>query len=341
MSRYARLPGGMILVRRYQWDRDIPHFECKLETGCVFKLVKRRACDLSIIQESGWSPNLMVNGGLNHIMGASSVTIGCVVGSGNTPPTPTDSTLQIFVAGTTTIQSDQTNPTVQVSPKRYSLTARTYRFGTGVAAGNLSEVGLSIGGSGGATPLMARALIVDNMGVPTTITVLSDETLDVIVQYYKYAPDADIVGNVTITIDGTPTNHTFTARPAITGGANGALGWSNSLQATFVTSNQPITSLPRGCGASNGALGPAFDQVLGTTGNATTHTASAYTSGTFLRDTTITFGLNDGNLAGGIRTIKTYHSIISWQIELSPVIAKINTKTFTFNTRTTIASGIP
>ena len=58
----------------------------------------------------------------------------------------------------------------------------TWRFGQGVAAGNISEVGLGWGNSN----LWNRALIKDANGNPTTITVLSDEYLDVVSEIRDY-----------------------------------------------------------------------------------------------------------------------------------------------------------
>jgi hypothetical protein len=58
----------------------------------------------------------------------------------------------------------------------------TWRFGEGIAAGNIAEVGL---GWGNAT-LWNRARIKDAQGKPTVITVFADEYLDVVSEIRVY-----------------------------------------------------------------------------------------------------------------------------------------------------------
>src|SRR5690606_37976758 len=62
------------------------------------------------------------------------------------------------------------------------------------------------------TPIFNRARVVDEMGNPTTITVLSDEFLEVIYEITLYAIDG-ATGTLTINIDGTPTNFDYEIRP--------------------------------------------------------------------------------------------------------------------------------
>src|SRR5690606_18622638 len=57
-----------------------------------------------------------------------------------------------------------------------------------------------------------RARVVDEMGNPTTITVLSDEFLEVIYEITLYTIDG-ATGTLTINIDGTPTDFDYEIRP--------------------------------------------------------------------------------------------------------------------------------
>src|SRR5690606_32973092 len=81
--------------------------------------------------------------------------------------------------------------------------------------GNVAEIALCRGTSGipnNSTPIFNRARVVDEMGNPTTITVLSDEFLEVIYEITLYTIDG-ATGTLTINIDGTPTNFDYEIRP--------------------------------------------------------------------------------------------------------------------------------
>jgi hypothetical protein len=155
-----------------------------------------------------WFPNLITDKGLD-LWGAvdpishAPFTAVCCVGSSNTAPTVGQTSLVNLVAtkvGLTALAS----PTASSTAPYYWSTIAKYRFGIGVAAGNISEVG--IGST--ATALFSRGLIKDNLGVPTTITVLSDEILDVYYELREYFVNtADQVYN--ISIDGVATTVTM------------------------------------------------------------------------------------------------------------------------------------
>ena len=162
------------------------NFEMKNEVGARFKLVARKASTEEITRESEWFSNIVLDAGLTQ-MGVGTWVDRCRVGSGNSTPVATQTQLDSVIASTTAITGTSTNG-VQVTTKPYyNWIKRTYRFAEGVAAGNISEVGL---GWGTGTALWNRALIKDLNGSPTTITVLSDEFLDVIVEIRVYPLDS-------------------------------------------------------------------------------------------------------------------------------------------------------
>ena len=133
-----------------------------------------------------WFCNLILDAGLNRL-GTGGIIDRISVGSGNSTPTAGQTALDTLVATTTTAVGGGVNSYDSVG-NTYAFSRSTYRFATGVATGNLTEVGA--GWSGG---LFSRALIKDGGGVPTTVTILSDETLDVIYELRVYVP-ADVVG---------------------------------------------------------------------------------------------------------------------------------------------------
>jgi len=159
--------------------------------------------DGSVKTLTPWFPNLITNGGLDRCAVNTDYLNYCLVGTGNTAPAYTDTQLVTFVNSTGSVTSNATAPTV--SPY-YASIIRTYTFGEGVAAGNLSEVG--IGWSSANTSLFSRALIVDNVGIPITITVLSDEFLIVRYELRRYVPEIDTSSVITIS----SVSYTFTGR---------------------------------------------------------------------------------------------------------------------------------
>lgn len=142
-----------------------------------------------------------------------------VVGTGSTPPVVTDTTLEGFIASTSTSQGGQISNIVNstVYP-RYVTRAIKKRFnGAAIANTPLSEVGVaitpSIGTNANAThPLASRALIVDALGNPTSITVLADEFLDVTYELTTYALDG-VTGSFNINILGTVETFEYEIRP--------------------------------------------------------------------------------------------------------------------------------
>lgn len=106
----------------------------------------------------------------------------CCVGTGNSTPLASQVALDSFVASTTATSAIDVAG-VQVSTEPFYLWARrTWRFSEGAATGNLSEVGLGWTN----TNLWNRALMRDVNGNPTTITVLSDEYLDIVSEIRVY-----------------------------------------------------------------------------------------------------------------------------------------------------------
>lgn len=135
-----------------------------------------------------WFKNLITNNGLDVYwygtflpFGIKAMCLGCYVGTGSATPTFSDSSLQAYLASGGLYQETVGNAQV-IGPPAYEYSRRRYRFATGVAAGNLSEV--AVGEA--PTNLFCRTLIKDAFGNPTTITVLSDEVLDVDYELRSY-----------------------------------------------------------------------------------------------------------------------------------------------------------
>lgn len=265
-----------------------------LEIGISGKFMLRKGRRLSdgseiVTGEVGPFWNLIVNNGLDRFVSEESNAFDrCIVGSGSSTPANGDTWLQTYIAATTTVQSESWS--THTSPAYFIRKTMTFRFGEGVAEGNISEVGMAYGAS--SPSLFSRALVLDGLGDPTTITVLSGEFLDVTYVHEYYIASGDVTG--AIELDGD--DYDYIVRP---GGLMNQ--WSpqfavNSLRFLACTSNMV------GHGAINtDAVAATVD--TSNPSNAESVTTSTYTPGNYYRDMTVAFGLGNANLSGGIRTV--------------------------------------
>lgn len=257
--------------------------------------------------------NLILNQGLNQI-GSGGIATYCHVGAGSTAPVVTDSGMQAFVgsAGPYAVASGY-----ESADPWYGWARRTYRFAPGAADGNLSEVGVGWGDTG--TTLFSRALILDPLGDPTTITVLPDEILDVVYELRLYPPTADqtfdvVVGGVT---------HAVTLRAA--GLSTGS--WQPSQIFDAGTIYVPGVTV-----YDAQTLGTKFEQPSGTQVFSQNATYISYVNNSLKRDFTLVAGLDDANVAGGIGAVAWYSNWGgSFQANFTPKIAKDNTKVLNLN----------
>ena len=260
-----------------------------------------------------WFDNLVTNNGLD-LFGDSLASIQyCQVGTGSATPANGNTALASRVAGTSTIQN--TSEGAQSSAPYFCWVQNTYRFAEGVAAGNLAEVGI---GASSAANLFSRALILDNMGSPTTITVLSDEVLDVTYELRVYPPDEDFEG--TVTLDSV--DYDVVGRAA---GVN-----SNAYWSIYYTGTNNVAQL---ASAYNGAIAGVTGIPSGSASAATSISTASYSAASLLRDATLNWGLESGNLAGGISAVMVRFGVGTYQFSFSPAIPKTNTNVLALTVR--------
>lgn len=293
---------------------------------------------------AGWFPNLITNAGLDYL-GANGSYVGdfyaCGVGSGSTTPAFTNTALDAQVARTSNYIGAQ-GGTAPSAPY-YGWRRIKWRFATGTAAGNLSEVGVFSATTGGT--MWSRALIVDGSGNPTTITVLSDETLDVTYELRLYPPTSDAAwGPLNFTIDGVATAESGVIR------ASGVT--SSSYMDTWVPGEWTATAaagLIHNSSAGNvrclayetQTLGAITSSPTGTGYNATSVTPAAYTNGNYYRDHTVLWDLNAGNTGTIIGSFKIPTIVGSFQASINPGIPKNSSKRFILNVRVSYARYTP
>lgn len=310
-----------------------------------YKLIRRKAADESVVQETAWCKNILTLYYFNQAMTTTGIQpLGCVVGTGNTTPAESDTSLDTFLAGTDTKQTQGAwTKNTTVSPRSTTLSI-TYRFGEGVAAGNVAEVGMTIATSpNSGTPIISRALVVDSGGSPTTITVLSDEYLDVVWDVTFYVPEDD-TGSFNMDIDGASTSFDYTVRAidmnSIRWGAN--VSNRNYIGAYFpsVNGNFGSHSVGRDCAASAVDTLVAYDSAMtgnGSTNRATSVAADSYTADSKQRAYTVGWGLNVANISINSIYISLAGSsdvglgLGAFQVLLDPPVTKVSTKVFSFD----------
>jgi len=302
-------------------------FETKL-SGEYRLVIKRNGEEI----DTGWFKNVILNQGLDQLGTNGNVLNGYArVGTGTTAPAVTDTTLVAQVAAS---NSGPSNVTVVNSgaPNYTTLSTYEYTFTQGAVVGNISEVGVGWATTG--ATLFSRALIVDNMGVPTTITLTAIDQLTIYYRLNASQPTTDTTTSVTIS----SVSYPYTIRTAL------AASFA-SVSATFqygygFTRLNGVTLY--GNDAALGAItGTLSGTIIANSSSGFTFTYPAYTPGTYYRDSTFSVDVSTGNAAGGIGGIVlewgAYNSSLRNQIVLPTPIPKTNTQVLTITCRFTWA----
>lgn len=257
------------------------------------------------------SPNLIVTAGLNQIGSGNELFTTCCVGTDSTPTTMGMTSLGNQIAATNTQQTSSSGS--QSASPYFSWYRRTFRFGQGSAAGNLTEVGIKTS----AGVLFSRALIVDSAGTPTTLTILADEYLDVTYEFRLYPDTMDTI--VTVPLNGT--NYTCTLRAANI----------NTISSYF---EYGISS---GLGSSNttyfyeGGISSLTSSPSGSNYYHNHNLVGSYVNDTFERVFNYSAGLNNANFSGGINSLYLRTSKGHFQVGFVPSIPKTSYMTLSLN----------
>lgn len=275
--------------------------------------------------------NLITNGGMDMLSGSANPTGLCAVGSGNATPQFTDTSLQTLVASTNNLISATTSA-ASTSPY-YGQTIYTWQFPVGAATGNLSEVGAGPSTSN----LFSRALILDSMGSPTTITVLSNEALNVVYTLQQYVPLTDVTGN--ISLGGTSYPYLIRALAATNAGV---WTWDTRFAGPYL--NGTFTQQAWGAFASSGVPKAITAGLVLPGAPGDTYTNMSYTSGSYEADIQVQWSINAGNTGSGLNwfqiSLGNYGNVATstqnrgaYQVWISsgPAIPKDNTKVLTLN----------
>lgn len=264
-----------------------------------------------------WFDNNITDTGMDRMATSSTRFNACVIGTGSAAPTNADTTLQTYVAGTTTkgINGQVSNGSDPSPPNYYSEVYYRYDFAVGTVVGNMAEVGIGTVSTSG-TALTARELIRDSGGSPTTISVLVTETLRVHYRFRHWAPTEDALGSFELTGVGTIS----TTRRASSVGA-WALNGSGGL--CVLGSAQSRNNID----IFTGTIGAVTSSPGGTKYDATGQSTGAYTNGTYSRSYSATWAAGTGTATIQSTRFPCYDNGNAgnggfFQTEFSPTFAK-------------------
>lgn len=269
--------------------------------------------------------NLILDSGLDYYCSsqAASPLSCCRVGAGSTAPNVSQTNLVSQIAARDGAEASVGS--MSSSAPYWFSRKRTWRFSAGAAAGNIAEVG--VGWSTSGDTLFSRALVLDQNGNPTTVTVLSDEFLDVTYTLTCY-PSADD-SRATLTLAGN--SYEVVSRIAYAGVVN-----------QFVQPGQVLTQHPLAGQYSTyfypGELGPITGRPSGDAAAVETPTVtpSQYTAGSFICEVSMRFGLDSANIVNGIKSMVIQpYSFCQYQIQFTPAVPKTNSQIFTIRFRLT------
>jgi len=266
--------------------------------------------------------NLIVDVGLNNmceiriLTNFAGLAPYCGVGTGNTPPSNSDTNLEAVVSGGRAVYASAGSGYVPGTPD-YHFGKQTYLFTESQANGNLTEIGFFDVSSAG--NLFSRQLFKDDLGNPTALVKTSNDQLRVTYEVRIYPPAADIVyadQNISGSL------YTVTSK-VVNVGSN---RWQNMLNEGMAPSqnyqfrarSQELTT--RTSTATPAAIGSTTfaDQVN-----------SVYVAGNFYRDATFTWQPTNGT--GDIVCICQDNP--RYGFNFSPALSKTNTKRLVVNAR--------
>lgn len=295
------------------------HVNTSLEGQYILRT--RKAATLQITKEVGPFCNTITNLGLDRVGTTALNLTSAYVGTGTNPAAVTDTTMGTYKA--TSSGALYRTRSYAVAPDWFAQEAITFTFPVGTATGNLTEVG--VGWSNlPANALWSRELTVDSSGNPVTITVLSDEILEVVYSLRQYIDVTDHTGSFTLN----DITYNYTARTFGVGTieVNTLRGMQNP---TMSSAYRNVTALSAFTAASPFVGGV---DLAGTP----TYTYPAYVPGSFTLGGVTSVGLTTWNHVDGINglvvTTGGSPSLMSTRTQylLSAPIPKTNLNTMTF-----------
>lgn len=282
-----------------------------------------------------WFPNLLTDKALELEMTQYTHVYYCAVGSGSTPPTILDTSLESIVGTYKSKNGDSWPPGTGLGPDsspRYVKSNATWSFALGAIVGNISEIGIfrTSGGDMG-----SRSLIKDSNGNPTTVTLQASEYLVTSYECRYYQSEIDIVG--TCLISGQLYN--WTSRLSALRDTSRGNGWDlyYNKQWIFGGWNEPyLGQSGYGTWCYNGEIGSILGRPAGSKAGCS-GSVDSYVPGSLKRGVTFSLGLGTGNLSGGILSFNWRQGTGVYQLGFDASIPKDDTNTLTLPVEISIA----
>lgn len=340
------MPSGRIITPdslfvRHRFARNSFDVETpKVELEGRYQMTVRRA-DGSIKQETPWFKNLITDAGLDRWFSGQSCfdisTNGIKVGTGTTAPANNQTTLVARVASSSATASGG-GIVVAAGAPWWAGCRYAARFNAGQLNGQaLTEVGIGWD----STACFSRALITPDGINPAAITVLADESLDVVYEIRVYPNTSDTTG--TITLAGQ--NFDFVCRPASINNA-GSFGFGSpavgSLSSTLNVGQVSATTIAWRSGTLGAITGDpsGTDSVQPSGGAPETPSVGSYTNGSYQRQHSLLWSLTSMNSANGPELqvfLLSMHRAGRFQYRFNNPIIKGPTRTLRLDFLTSIA----
>jgi len=300
---------------------------------------------LGLVQEREF-PNLITNAGLDHLgtrawtgVSPSSLIYWSHLGLGTAEPDPTDIALQAPVSGG--VARHGSGVTIVNSagpgnggtfyledPPRVRIVRNIQcTYPAGAIVGNLSEVGVGPGTTSTAGALFSRALILDSLGNPTTVTATAEDTVVVV-----YTLTIDFTGKSSGVVTVNAVNYPYVTDLS---------GETSHLPYQMWEVNTTAATLNQGAPATLATMDPWASPATSYTWTARSASRSlaAYTPGSYYRDSTATFPTGVGS--PGIQGVRLHMGGSSanvglpWRVRFdSPIPFTINQQ-FSITVRST------
>lgn len=308
--------------------------ETKLDTEITVEVIR----DGVVINSLENQKNLILTGMLSSLKQIGSYLH---VGTGNTPPTFLDTSLDNKIANSSSSSWVNGSPTLNGSTYEKESSC-VYSFALGAVVGNISELGISSSTSEG-VDLHTRALFKDGIGDPTTITVTA---LDQLVVTYIIKKHVSMIPTTSSVISGgLPIDYTI--RPCIAPNADAG---SSAQYCSSIYQGAPSTNLRMTVNDANRisvdpvTFIPSLIDGDGDTTSEGTHNVTTTGSGNEVVHT-LTASLGEGNFQWGALTvsdgINSASNFVILQVEFNGpnYITKNNTETVTFKIKEIITQA--
>ena len=279
----------------------------------------------NLVREEGYVKNVILDKFLDVIGGAETYyrdcMDGCVVGTGTSVPTIEQVGLDAPVKSVGVLSSAKITEFKPVEGDIYRRTSReaVYRF-TGLGNVNLTELGLTSRKDTLTGYNTTRALFKDSSGNNTTLSIKSDETLDIFYKIWLIHDLRDSTGTFNITDgDGVVTEYNYISRVsnALSNTSYGDRILAVGLFMDFTNDTNSNRQSSAGTGDIVGVEGKPGGIIYTQGVYKASQSTSAYVVGTYKKTVHFSMPLDKGN--GNIRSMFLHSNAGQWQVRLGTV----------------------